>query len=65
MTRTGIVSPTTIIDWVREDGLGFTPGSRYEYSNTDNIVVALIARAGHRTSYGQLLSTHRLPAGAA
>ncbi len=53
----GFVSPTTIIDWVRKDRLGFTPGSRYEYSNTDNIVVALIAEHVTRTSYGQLLSS--------
>ncbi len=29
----GYVSPTKIIDWVRQDRLVFTPGSRYEYSN--------------------------------
>jgi D-alanyl-D-alanine carboxypeptidase len=53
----GYVSPTQIIDWVRQDDLGFTPGSRYEYSNTDNIVVAMIAQHLTATSYGQLLST--------
>ena len=52
----GYVSPTKIIDWVRQDRLMFTPGSRYDYSNTDNIVVALIARHVTGTSYGQLLS---------
>ena len=52
----GYVSPTEIIDWVRRDRLHFTPGSRYEYSNTDNILVALIAEHVTRTSYGQLLS---------
>ena len=52
----GYVSPTKIIDWVRKDRLEFTPGSRYEYSNTDNIVVGLIAQHVTRTSYGQLLS---------
>ncbi len=50
------VSPTTIIDWVRGDGLEFTPGERYEYSNTDNIVVGLIAEAVTGQSYGKLLS---------
>ncbi len=53
----GYVSPTEIIDWVREDGLAFPPGSRYAYSNTDNIVVALIAQQVTGRSYGQLLST--------
>ncbi len=52
----GYVAPSTIIDWVRRDGLEFTPGSRYEYSNTDNIVVGLIAQAVTGESYGKLLS---------
>src|SRR4051812_43200701 len=39
----GFVSPTKIIDWVRADDLAFPPGSRYAYSNTDNIVIGLIA----------------------
>jgi D-alanyl-D-alanine carboxypeptidase len=53
----GYVAPTQIIDWVRQDHLVFTPGSRYEYSNTDNIVVGLIAQRVTGTAYGQLLST--------
>jgi D-alanyl-D-alanine carboxypeptidase len=52
----GYVSPTEIVDWVRDDRLVFTPGSRYEYSNTDNIVVGLIAQQVTEQSYGQLLS---------
>jgi D-alanyl-D-alanine carboxypeptidase len=52
----GYVSPVAIIDWVRNDRLVFTPGSRYEYSNTDNIVLALIAERVTHRSYGQLLS---------
>jgi D-alanyl-D-alanine carboxypeptidase len=52
----GYVSPMRIIDWVRGVGLNFTPGSRYEYSNTDNIVVGLIAQRISGRSYGQLLS---------
>src|SRR4051794_40845149 len=51
----GYVSPMRIIDWVRADGLVFTPGSRYEYSNTDNIVVGLIAQAATGASYRTLL----------
>ena len=53
----GYVSPWQIMDWVRQDHLVFTPGSRYEYSNTDNIVVALVAQRVTGTAYGQLLST--------
>jgi D-alanyl-D-alanine carboxypeptidase len=41
----GYVSPRQVIDWVRNDPLGFAPGSKYEYSNTDNIVVGLIVEA--------------------
>ncbi|MGI8506573.1 MAG: serine hydrolase domain-containing protein [Solirubrobacteraceae bacterium] len=52
----GYVSPMRIIDWVRGAGLNFTPDSRYEYSNTDNIVVGLIAQRVSGQSYGQLLS---------
>jgi D-alanyl-D-alanine carboxypeptidase len=51
----GYVSPTTIIDWVRSDAPVFTPGSRYEYSNTDNIVVGLIAQAVTHTPYPALV----------
>jgi D-alanyl-D-alanine carboxypeptidase len=52
---TGYVAPGTIIDWVRGDDLDFTPGSRYEYSNTDNIVLAMIAEAATGKPYGTLL----------
>ena len=52
----GYVSPMRIIDWVRGDGLNFRPGSRYEYSNTDNIVVGLIAQRVSGESYDRLLS---------
>ncbi len=50
------VRPSGIIDWVRSDGLVFPPGSKYEYSNTDNIVVGLIAERVSGRSYGRLLS---------
>jgi D-alanyl-D-alanine carboxypeptidase len=51
----GFVAPETIVDWVRADPLEFAPGSSYEYSNTDNIVVGLIAEAVTDESYGQAL----------
>ena len=53
----GFVSPMQIIDWVRKDHLRFTPGSQYEYSNTDNIVVAMVAERVTGMSYAQLLSS--------
>jgi D-alanyl-D-alanine carboxypeptidase len=51
----GYVSPSKIIDWVRADPLEFAPGSRYEYSNTDNIVVGLIAERATGQPYGKTL----------
>lgn len=54
----GFVSPDGIVDWVRADPLAFMPGSRYEYSNTDNIVVGLIAQAITGESYPALLQQY-------
>ena len=51
----GYVSPTEIIGWVRRDRLAFAPGSRYAYSNTDNIIVGLVARSVTGTPYPTLL----------
>jgi D-alanyl-D-alanine carboxypeptidase len=51
----GYVAPIQVIDWVRSDPLVFTPGSSYAYSNTDNIVVGLIAEAVTGKPYGTLL----------
>jgi D-alanyl-D-alanine carboxypeptidase len=49
------VSPSTIIGWVADEELGFTPGTQYRYSNTDNIVVGLMAEEVTGRSYGRLL----------
>ena len=51
----GFVSPATVVGWVESQGLNFPPGSRYEYSNTDNIVLGLIAETATGESYGSLL----------
>jgi D-alanyl-D-alanine carboxypeptidase len=51
----GFVSPARIVSWVAADPLAFAPGTRYEYSNTDNIVVGLIAEAVAGRPYGTLL----------
>lgn len=51
----GYVSPQTVIGWVSGDPLEFPPGSKYEYSNTDNIVVGLIAEEVSGETYGGLL----------
>ena len=49
------VAPTEVVGWVARDPLVFAPGSRYEYSNTDNIVVGLIAESVTGTPYPTLL----------
>jgi D-alanyl-D-alanine carboxypeptidase len=51
----GFVSPQKIIGWVRRELLEFAPGSDYEYSNTDNIVVGLIVEAVSGRSYARNL----------
>ena len=51
------VSPSQLIGWVRKDPLRFPPGTRYEYSNTDNIMLGLIAERVTGESYGRLLAT--------
>jgi D-alanyl-D-alanine carboxypeptidase len=51
----GFVSPARIISWVARKRLEFRPGSRYAYSNTDNIVVGLIAERVTGRPYRSLL----------
>ena len=45
-----------LIDFVADQPLDFPPGSAFSYSNTDNIVIALMAEAATSKSYEQLLS---------
>lgn len=51
----GHLSPATVLSWVEKDPLVFTPGSRYQYSNSDNIVVGLMAERVTGRPYGRLL----------
>ncbi|MDQ0956608.1 D-alanyl-D-alanine carboxypeptidase [Streptomyces sp. B4I13] len=44
-----------LLDYVADEPLLFAPGSRYAYSNSDNIAVALMAEAVTGTPYEQLL----------
>jgi D-alanyl-D-alanine carboxypeptidase len=44
-----------LLDYVANEPLAFAPGSRYEYSNTDNIVAALMAEAVTGKTYERLL----------
>ena len=50
-------APMFMLRFVASEGLVFKPGSRYEYSNTDNIVVALMAEAATHRSYNSLLAS--------
>jgi D-alanyl-D-alanine carboxypeptidase len=52
------LSPQELVRFVRDKPLRFRPGSRYEYSDTDNIVVGLMAEAVTGQSYEQLLARH-------
>jgi D-alanyl-D-alanine carboxypeptidase len=49
------VKPRQIIGWVRNEPLEFAAGKKYQYSNTDNIVIGLIVEAVTGQSYGEEL----------
>ena len=49
------ISPQELIEFVRDEPLDFAPGSKYNYSDTDNIVVGLIAERATGLSYDALL----------
>ncbi|MGW5401765.1 serine hydrolase domain-containing protein [Streptomyces sp. NPDC003952] len=44
-----------LLDFVADEDLGFPPGSRYAYSNSDNIAIALMAEAATGRRYETLL----------
>ncbi|GAA2659960.1 serine hydrolase domain-containing protein [Streptomyces vastus] len=44
-----------LLDYVADQPLRFPPGSQYQYSNSDNIAVALMAEAATGTPYERLL----------
>lgn len=47
--------PELLLSYIKDKNLRSEPGSRYEYSNSDNIVVALMVEsATNRTYNGQL-----------
>ena len=52
---TGFVPPSRIISWVANEHVNFAAGSRYRYSNTDNIVIGLIVEHVTGRSYARLL----------
>jgi D-alanyl-D-alanine carboxypeptidase len=52
------IPPRQLLDFVADEPLGFAPGSTYRYSNSDNIILALMAEAATATPYETLLATH-------
>jgi D-alanyl-D-alanine carboxypeptidase len=52
---TGFVSPARVISWVAKKPLLFKPDSKYEYSNTDNIVVGLMVESATQRTYANQL----------
>jgi D-alanyl-D-alanine carboxypeptidase len=49
------IAPRALVEFVIGDPLNFKPGSAYRYSNTDNIVIGLIAAAVSGESYSSVL----------
>lgn len=52
------VSPRELVEYVRDTPLEFEPGSQYEYSDTDNVVVGLMAEAATGLPYDTLLKRY-------
>jgi D-alanyl-D-alanine carboxypeptidase len=49
------VSPRQLVEFVSSQPLDFKPGTEYRYSNTDNILVGLIAAEASGRTYSQVL----------
>ena len=49
------VTPQFTLSFVANEPLAFTPGSKYEYSNSDNLLIGLMAEAVTGRPYGELL----------
>lgn len=47
--------PAQLLSFVATEPLAFRPGSRFEYSNSDNVVVGLMIEAASGSSYGAVL----------
>jgi D-alanyl-D-alanine carboxypeptidase len=48
-------TPPELLAYAAPEPLNFTPGTRYQYSNTDNIAAAMMAEAATGRSYDRLL----------
>ncbi|HSO97027.1 MAG TPA: serine hydrolase domain-containing protein [Acidimicrobiia bacterium] len=47
--------PSALLTYVADQPLDFKPGSRYQYSNSDNIIIGLMAQAATGHSYEALV----------
>ncbi len=47
--------PRELLSFVAEKDLEFTPGTKYRYSNSENIIIGLMVEAAAETSYEQVL----------
>ena len=52
------IAPRQLLDFVADEPLEFPPDSSYRYSNSDNIIVGLMAEAATGIPYDALLATH-------
>ncbi len=55
MNPQATVTPEFTLGFVANEPLAFTPGSRYEYSNSDNLIIGLMAEAATGRPYDELL----------
>jgi D-alanyl-D-alanine carboxypeptidase len=54
--RDSSITKQQLVDFVRDEPLEFAPGTSYHYSNTDNIIIAMMAESATGKSYEQLLA---------
>ncbi|HEX4433149.1 MAG TPA: serine hydrolase domain-containing protein [Frankiaceae bacterium] len=51
-------APRVLLSYVTNPKLNFTPGSKYEYSNSDNILIGLMIQNATGRSYESVLATN-------
>jgi D-alanyl-D-alanine carboxypeptidase len=49
--------PVELVSYVADDPLSFAPGSKYEYSNSDNIIAGLMVEQATGNTFAQELAT--------
>lgn len=53
-----VLTPMQLLDFVADEPLLFTPGSRYDYSDSDNIILGLMAEAVTHDTYDAALAQY-------